>query len=141
MGPRKPSTEEQLDDLLLQRQQGHDNGRNRVRRDNEGNDNRYGNVFAEKHHEQHPVPRVVPHEDFHNNDRGNRQDIVLGNHPPRWETSFRSEIPEFLGTLNPKEFIDWLNIVEEILEFKQVPDDMRVSLVATRFKGRAMAWW
>lgn len=32
-------------------------------------------------------------------------------------------------------------MVEEILDFKQVPDDMRVSLVATRFKSRASAWW
>lgn len=46
-----------------------------------------------------------------------------------------------MGTLNPEEILDWLNIVEEILEFKQVPDDMRVPLVATRFKNRASAWW
>ena len=31
--------------------------------------------------------------------------------------------------------------VEEILEFKGVPDDMRVQLVATRLRGRATAWW
>uniref|UniRef100_A0A0D3BDP8 Retrotransposon gag domain-containing protein n=1 Tax=Brassica oleracea var. oleracea TaxID=109376 RepID=A0A0D3BDP8_BRAOL len=32
-----------------------------------------------------------------------------------------------------------MNIVEEILEFRQVPDDVRVPLIATRFQGRAMA--
>uniref|UniRef100_A0A0D3B8L9 CCHC-type domain-containing protein n=1 Tax=Brassica oleracea var. oleracea TaxID=109376 RepID=A0A0D3B8L9_BRAOL len=42
---------------------------------------------------------------------------------------------------NAQDFIDWLNTVKEILEFCPVPDDARVSLVVTRFKGRAMAWW
>ncbi|KAH7838099.1 hypothetical protein Vadar_022057 [Vaccinium darrowii] len=31
--------------------------------------------------------------------------------------------------------------MDEVLEFKQVPEDKRVSLVATRFRGRAAAWW
>lgn len=61
--------------------------------------------------------------------------------PQRWEAGFRLDIPEFTGSLNAGDFIDWLNMVEEILDFKQVPDDMRVPLVATRFKNRASAWW
>ncbi|KAH7848324.1 hypothetical protein Vadar_001257 [Vaccinium darrowii] len=31
--------------------------------------------------------------------------------------------------------------MDEVLEFKQVPEDKLVSLVATRFRGRAAAWW
>lgn len=31
--------------------------------------------------------------------------------------------------------------VEEVLDFKAVPDDRRVPLVATRLRGRALAWW
>lgn len=31
--------------------------------------------------------------------------------------------------------------INQLLMFKQVPDAMRVPLVATRFKGRASAWW
>lgn len=27
------------------------------------------------------------------------------------------------------------------LEFRRVPDNARVPLVVTRFKGQAMAWW
>ena len=53
----------------------------------------------------------------------------------------RTEIPEFCGTLKPEEFIDWLAMVEEILEFKGVPESQRVPLVVTRFRDRAMAWW
>ena len=51
------------------------------------------------------------------------------------------DIPEFAGGIKAEEFLDWLNLVEEVLDFKKVPDEFRVSLVATRFKGRAMAWW
>ncbi|XP_010445304.1 PREDICTED: uncharacterized protein LOC104727952 [Camelina sativa] len=59
----------------------------------------------------------------------------------RWESGFKLETPEFSGSLKAEEFLDWLNMVEEVLDFKKVPDDVRVSLVATRFKSRAMAWW
>ena len=58
-----------------------------------------------------------------------------------WESGFRLELPEFTGSLKPDELLDWISSVEELLTFKQVPDVMRVPLVATRFKGRASAWW
>jgi ADP-heptose:LPS heptosyltransferase len=37
--------------------------------------------------------------------------------------------------------LDWIAAVEEVLDFKGVPEDRRVSLVATKFRGRAAAWW
>ncbi|KAH7557291.1 hypothetical protein JRO89_XS11G0106700 [Xanthoceras sorbifolium] len=38
----------------------------------------------------------------------------------RWESSMRTEIPEFQGNLSPEEFLNWLGVVEEILEFKNM---------------------
>ncbi|GKC64796.1 hypothetical protein Tco_1097394 [Tanacetum coccineum] len=32
-------------------------------------------------------------------------------------------------------------IVEEVFEFKEVPENKRVSLIATKLHGRASAWW
>ena len=49
-----------------------------------------------------------------------------------WEFSFKLDIQEFNGGLQPEEFLDWVVVVEEVLEFKGVPKDQRVSLVATR---------
>ena len=53
----------------------------------------------------------------------------------------RTEILEFHGSLRPEDFLDWLATIEEILDFKGVPENKRVPLVATRLRGRAMAWW
>jgi hypothetical protein len=62
-------------------------------------------------------------------------------HANRWESGFKLDIPEFSEGMQPEEFLDWVAAMEEILEFKEVPDDKRVPLVATKFRGRAAAWW
>ena len=51
----------------------------------------------------------------------------------------QTEILEFHGSLKPEEFLDWLASVEEILDFKGVPENKRVPLIATRVRGRATA--
>ena len=59
----------------------------------------------------------------------------------RWESGMKMEISEFKGGMVAEEFLDWLSNVEEIFDFKEVPEHRRVKLVATRLRGRAMAWW
>ncbi|KAB5511953.1 hypothetical protein DKX38_028981 [Salix brachista] len=59
----------------------------------------------------------------------------------RWETCLKVDIPEFHGGLQADEYLDWINAVDEVLDFKQVHEDRRVALVATRLRGRAGAWW
>ncbi|KAH7548531.1 hypothetical protein JRO89_XS14G0154500 [Xanthoceras sorbifolium] len=44
----------------------------------------------------------------------------------RWESGMRTEIPEFQSNLLPEEFLDWLGVVEEILNFKNMPANARV---------------
>ena len=58
-----------------------------------------------------------------------------------WEVGMRTEVPEFHGSLQPEEFLDWICTTEEVLDFKGVPENMRVPLVPTRLRGRAAAWW
>ncbi|GKE92411.1 hypothetical protein Tco_1573506 [Tanacetum coccineum] len=58
----------------------------------------------------------------------------------RWESGMRVNIPDFAGdTLSPEGFIDWLVVVEEVFEFKEVPKNKRVSLITTKLRGRASA--
>ena len=40
-----------------------------------------------------------------------------------------------------EEFLEWIGIVEEILESKIFPEREKVALVAMRLRGRAVAWW
>ncbi|KAI3760252.1 hypothetical protein L1987_50645 [Smallanthus sonchifolius] len=73
-------------------------------------------------------------------ERGPRQERGDGNR--RWDAGIHTDIPEFDGTsLNSEGFIDWLVSVEEVFEFREVPKNKRVSLIATRLRGRASAWW
>ncbi|PKI66258.1 hypothetical protein CRG98_013339 [Punica granatum] len=58
-----------------------------------------------------------------------------------WESWMRTEIPKFHGKLKSEQFLDWLATVERILEFKGLPEDKHIPLVATRLRDRATAWW
>ncbi|KAH9723702.1 Endonuclease [Citrus sinensis] len=59
----------------------------------------------------------------------------------RWESGLRIDIPEFQGSGRPEELLDWINAIEEVFEYKEVPENKLVSLAATRFRGRVAAWW
>ena len=50
----------------------------------------------------------------------------------RWVDGFKLDILEFQGDLQPKEFMDQVAAVGEVLDFKDVPEDRWVSLVAAK---------
>ena len=66
--------------------------------------------------------------------RRRRQKPLVSYNSNRWKFGFKLDIPEFKGCLQPEEFLDWVAAVEESLEFKEVSQDKRVSLVATKFR-------
>jgi hypothetical protein len=53
-------------------------------------------------------------------------------HATRWVDGFKLNIPEFQGDLQHEELMDLVAVVGEVLDFKEVPEDRRVSLVATK---------
>uniref|UniRef100_A0A2N9GRT7 Retrotransposon gag domain-containing protein n=1 Tax=Fagus sylvatica TaxID=28930 RepID=A0A2N9GRT7_FAGSY len=59
----------------------------------------------------------------------------------RWEGQFRLDLPEFHGSLSSKDFVDWLNTMERVFEFHEVPEAKKTKLVAIKLRGRASAWW
>ena len=59
--------------------------------------------------------------------RRRREKPLVSYNSNKWESGFKLDIPEFKGCLQPEEFLDWVAAVEEILEFKEVPQDKRVS--------------
>ncbi|GJX07157.1 putative nucleotidyltransferase, ribonuclease H [Tanacetum coccineum] len=51
----------------------------------------------------------------------------------RWESRMGVNILDFAGdNLSPRGFINWLVAVEEVFEFKEVPENKRGSLIATK---------
>jgi hypothetical protein len=68
------------------------------------------------------------------------EDSSRSKHEPRhWEERMRTDIPEFHGGIQPEEFLDWVGAVEEVFDFKEVPEKKRVPLVAKRLRGHASA--
>ena len=51
---------------------------------------------------------------------------------PRLDYNFKVEIPEFQGSLELKDFIDWLNTVERVFDYYEVMDENKVKLVTIR---------
>ena len=54
---------------------------------------------------------------------------------------FKVDIPEFEGQLDPDLFLDWLQTVERVFEFKDIPDERKVKLVALKLRKYASIWW
>jgi len=61
--------------------------------------------------------------------------------PPTNSNDFRVEFPKFEGKLDPDEFLEWLHTVEQIFDYKEVPEEKKVKLVALRLRKYASLWW
>jgi len=51
------------------------------------------------------------------------------------------DIPKFEGQLVPDLFLDWLRTVERVFDYKDIPEDKRVKLVASKLRKYASIWW
>jgi len=63
--------------------------------------------------------------------------VVSHVYPSEWRAptnsnDFRVKVAEFAGKLDPDEILEWLHTVERIFEYKEVPEDKKVKLVALR---------
>lgn len=63
------------------------------------------------------------------------------NEDTRWMSGVKIDIPEYHGGSQPEDLLDWFVTVDEFIEFKEVPEQKRVPLVTTRFRGHAASWW
>jgi hypothetical protein len=61
---------------------------------------------------------------------------------PTFNTNdFKVDIPEYDGRLDPDAFLEWLQTVERVFDYKTVPDSKKVKLVALKFRKYASTWW
>ncbi|VFQ83161.1 unnamed protein product [Cuscuta campestris] len=56
-------------------------------------------------------------------------------------SNFKVEIPTFDGKDDPNDFIEWLETIERVFDYTEVPEDKKVKLVALKFRGYASTWW
>jgi hypothetical protein len=47
----------------------------------------------------------------------------------------------FEGKLQPDEFVDWLQTVERVFEYKEVPEEKKVKIITVKLKKHAFIWW
>ncbi|KAJ0550590.1 putative nucleotidyltransferase, Ribonuclease H [Helianthus annuus] len=53
----------------------------------------------------------------------------------------RVEIPEFEGQVQPDDFIEWIHTVERVFDLRDIPDHLKVKLVAIKLRKHASLWW
>nr|GFA60943.1 reverse transcriptase domain-containing protein [Tanacetum cinerariifolium] len=51
------------------------------------------------------------------------------------------KIHEFIGKVHPDDFIDWLSMVERVFDVWDIPDKLKVKLVAIKLRQNASLWW
>ncbi|VFQ73961.1 unnamed protein product [Cuscuta campestris] len=56
-------------------------------------------------------------------------------------TDFKVDLSTFEGKNDPDEFLEWLETVERVFNFKDVPEDKKVKLVALKLWKYASTWW
>ena len=54
---------------------------------------------------------------------------------------FKVDILDFEGKLDPDDFIKWMQIVERIFDYKEIPENKKVKIVALKFWKYASLWW
>ncbi|XP_074291409.1 uncharacterized protein LOC141618202 [Silene latifolia] len=57
------------------------------------------------------------------------------------DNSIKIDFPEFNGSLNPDDFLEWLRSMERIFEFKGYNDSKKFKVAILKLKGYASLWY
>lgn len=63
-----------------------------------------------------------------------------GGHHGGSHNDFKVDVPEVEGKLDLDEFLDWLQTMKRVFDYKDIPDD-KVKLVALKLRKYASTWW
>ncbi|GKD48756.1 hypothetical protein Tco_1277732 [Tanacetum coccineum] len=89
-----------------------------------GRKHRYVNRLYHPRHND----RVVDHDDRYRED-------------PIRNMGLKIEIPEFTGKVHLDDFINWLSTVERVFDKRDIPDKLKVKLVAIKLRQHTLLWW
>ncbi|VFQ73778.1 unnamed protein product [Cuscuta campestris] len=74
-------------------------------------------------------------------DVGNSSNNTSGSSCDKGASDFKVDILTFEGKNDPDEFLKWLETVERVFDFKDVPEEKKVKLVALKLRKYASTWW
>nr|GEU82635.1 RNA-directed DNA polymerase [Tanacetum cinerariifolium] len=60
---------------------------------------------------------------------------------PIHSLGLKIKIHEFIGKVYPDDFIDWLSMVEWVFDVRDIPDKLKVKLLAIKLRQHASLWW
>ncbi|XP_035843362.1 uncharacterized protein LOC110889155 [Helianthus annuus] len=84
------------------------------------------------------------HDDFHNVFARQQRRQPSPQRPPidpLRALGLRTEIPAFEGRLHADDFLDWLQTVDRVFDLRDIPEHLKVKIVAIRFRKYASLWW
>ncbi|VFQ85201.1 unnamed protein product [Cuscuta campestris] len=64
----------------------------------------------------------------------NSSNTARGENYERGANDFKVDIPTFEGKNDPDDFLEWLKTVERVFDFKDVPEEKNVKIVAMKFR-------
>ncbi|GKD08117.1 reverse transcriptase domain-containing protein [Tanacetum coccineum] len=50
-------------------------------------------------------------------------------------------VKENIGKVHPDDFNDWLSMVKQVIDVRDIPDKLKVKLVAIKLRQHASSWW
>lgn len=53
----------------------------------------------------------------------------------------KMEIPMYGGKMDVEEVIDWIDVLNNYFEYKEVPKDKKVNISKIKLKGSSLIWW
>ncbi|VFQ74040.1 unnamed protein product [Cuscuta campestris] len=71
----------------------------------------------------------------------NSSNTTKGENHELGATDFKVDIPTFEGKNDLDDFLEWLETVECVFDFKDVPEEKKVKIVALKFRKYASTWW
>ncbi|XP_074317993.1 uncharacterized protein LOC141654773 [Silene latifolia] len=84
--------------------------------------------------------RGQPHHEEELNSDSEESMMEEGNYLAR-DKDVKVEIPDFHGSLNPEDLLDWLRSVERVFEFKNYDDKKAFKVAILKLKGYASLWY
>lgn len=107
----------------LERQQGH--------QFEEENETDFG-LWDDRDDQHNPVAREPARNRFEQ--REQRPDLLRN-------LVLKIDIPEFDGKKDPNMFLDWLQTVERVFDLRDIPQNLKVKLVALKLRKYVSLWW